>query len=389
MPMQNHVIACAECSGCGACADICPKNAIMMEFNDAGLLYPRVNESACIACDSCKTVCPCCQDHTYPPAKAAYIAVCRKTGLVERSSSGGIFAAMAETVLARRGAVYGAAIMEDDDGLDCRTVRVESDAELYKIQGSKYVHCRTDRVFREIRALLQKQTPVLFSGTSCQVAALKLFLQKEYSNLYTIDLVCHGVPELSHFREYIKSLEKKYKTTVHNVTFRNKSAAADNEGGDAFVLNLECGDSETNKLFRISIPKYLSAYYAMFLSRANYRPNCYCCPYASIKKPGDITLGDFMPTKEELERFSLDEGTTYSSVFIRTEKGRALMDMVRENCRSVEIPLEDILRHHKNLQKPSEITAAGKRYRQVYRLFGFSGLERALEIKNCLFQGKR
>ena len=215
--MKNHIKACEECSGCGACADVCPREAITLEFDSKGILYPTLDPNKCVGCEICTTVCICEKTNNYPEAKEAYIAICNEKELYMGSSSGGIFAIAARAILAQGGVVFGAVFIPDKNEIDCRIIKIDNITELYKIQGSKYVHSRTDGVFKEIRMLLEKETTVLFSGTSCQVAALKLFLNKDYGNLYTIDLVCHGVPEISQLQTYLKHLEARYKTNIKNI----------------------------------------------------------------------------------------------------------------------------------------------------------------------------
>ena len=379
--MQNHIQSNEGCSGCGACADICAKKAISIVYNQAGVLYPVVDEKKCVGCGACKQICPCCQELHDPEVKHAYIAVGKKKELCERSSSGGIFALAAEAVFSRHGIVYGAVIDREDDCLVCHHIKAEKMEDLRRLQGSKYVHSRTDGVFSEIKRLLEDGTVVLFSGTSCQVAALRLFLKKDYPNLYTVDLVCHGVPELSDFQSYIRYLERRYNCVISDLSFRSKSSGTGKKALDSYILTLQCVDNKTKKQTVRRIPHELSGYFTLFLKRANYRPNCYVCKYASVQKPGDITLGDFKPTPEEMERFSLDGSLTYSSLFVRTDKGMQLLNMIGEDCEKIEIPLDSILKHHKQMKAPSRKTPAGKRLMAVYRLFGYRALETVLKIR--------
>ena len=382
--MERHIRFDDHCCGCGACADICPKNAVTLTCGRDGYFYPEVDEDACVGCGACVNTCPCFQDVSYPAVTASYIAVSGNRGQYWKSSSGGIFAAMAEAVLKDGGEVYGAAFVSGDGPLMCRHIRVSDTGELPRIQGSKYVRSSTEGVFSEIKGSHEEGKTVLFSGTSCQTAALRLFLGKEYDRLYTVDLVCHGVPEITALQEYIAYLEKKYGISVSGISFRSKDAVAQGKSKDDFILTV-CGeDVRTKEEKTIFIPRTLSAYYALFLGRANYRKNCYSCAYASERKPGDITLGDFKPSGDEIEKYGLDKELVYSSVFVRTEKGKELMRYIDGVCEKTETAMDGMLKHHSNMRAPSRITSRGKRCLKIYDLLGYGGLEAFLKMKSFL-----
>ena len=269
------------CCACGACAAICPKGAITLQPDEDGVNYPRVNEEKCIHCDLCEKA--CAYQNQMPPLslKEVYAAVSRDTN-VEKSASGGLFASFAQAVLAQNGAVYGCALEYENGQLWPRHICVTDPKERYRLQGSKYVQSDLGNCYRDAEQRLKQGQVVLFSGTPCQVAGLKGFLRQEYSNLYTIDIVCHGVPSTKLFHEYISFEEKKLGAAVVDFHFRDKSQGWKLYGS----MTLDNGRTvyfETEE----------SSYYQMFLNSYTYRENCYTCPYASDRRPGDITIGDY------------------------------------------------------------------------------------------------
>ncbi|MBL3955360.1 Coenzyme F420 hydrogenase/dehydrogenase, beta subunit C-terminal domain, partial [Bacteroides thetaiotaomicron] len=79
--------------------------------------------------------------------------------------------------------------------------------ELEYFKGSKYVQSLVRDCFHEIKEYLQQQRVVLYIATPCQIAGLYSYLKKDYSNLLTIDLICHGVSPTSYFNNEINYLK--------------------------------------------------------------------------------------------------------------------------------------------------------------------------------------
>nr|MCR4903058.1 Coenzyme F420 hydrogenase/dehydrogenase, beta subunit C-terminal domain [Butyrivibrio sp.] len=188
-----------DCCACGACLNICPKQAISMHEDEYGFIYPVVDEKLCIGCGACKKDCSYQnKDETNVPLEC-YAAVSKNKDQAKRSASAGIFSALATKTLLNGGVVYGAAF---DKAWNVNHISIGSADELYKLQGSKYTQSNTGKTFSEVKKALIEGKNVLYSGTPCQIAGLKGFLGKDYNNLLTVDIVCHGVPNNKMFKEY-------------------------------------------------------------------------------------------------------------------------------------------------------------------------------------------
>ena len=367
-----------QCCGCGACIESCPHKAISFSQIDSGYSVPIINESKCVSCGLCKKVC------AFRPVQKAeaniqtYIAIYRAEPAYLQSASGAIFPALAEKCLERGGIVFGASMVKEDNRVICKHIGIEQKEDLCALQGSKYVKSQTVGVFSEIKMAVESGRTVLFSGTSCQVAALHSFLGKEYRNLLTVDLVCHGVPEDTLLQQYITYLENKNRYNIEGITFRTKDSPFFEEKRNTFVLVVQWQREKTGERGIEYIEHDQSAYYRLFLTRAGYRPNCYTCPFATLHKPADLTLGDFRPSMEELQRYRLNRTSVYSSVFVHTDKGVSAFKEIMPECEIKAIGIEEMLLHHLNLRQPSRITPEGERLYRMYLRGGFEKLQRAV-----------
>lgn len=380
---MNHIQSDKNCSACGACMAKCSKRAISLSEDNQGFLYPTIDKRLCVSCGACVDVCIC--DNM--PIKSentptAYISSTYDKERYDLSASGGIFGTLASVFIKAGGVVYGSSIIYENSVLECKHIRIDTVEDIHKIQGSKYVHSDTRAIFDDVCEKLNNGQKVLFSGTSCQVAALKKYLKTSYDNLFTVDLVCHGVPPISLFQKYISYIEKKYKCTIYNVSFRRKSEPGFNSHKDSYVLTLY--GNKNNKTFEKCISNKNSGYYRLFLSRAGYRPNCYSCPFARITKEGDMTLGDFVPRDFELDVYDLSTDVMYSTILINNDKGKILFQSISELCDSKQIGIETVLMHHTNLSKPSICKNGGKKLMKIEEWFGFAVLERYIYLTNFI-----
>lgn len=213
----------AACCGCKACAAVCPKKCIKMVTDREGFWYPEVDQSACINCGKCERVCPVLNRKKRQPRKfgrKAYAAINTDPEIRFQSSSGGIFTAIAEAIIDRGGVVFGAAF---DKEFAVRQVFAETKEDLAAFRGSKYVQSDMGDAYSSVLRFLQSGRIVLFSGTPCQIGALKSFLGKEYPNLITVDLICHGVPSPMVWEKYVRhrrSLDSD--SQLRTVQFRDK-----------------------------------------------------------------------------------------------------------------------------------------------------------------------
>ena len=309
--MKNHIVIKnpEQCCGCAACANICPKNAISMKEDSAGFIFPEVDESLCVNCGRCIDVCVFSEKEKGAGDESkVFAAVNTEKDVLLQSSSGGIFTALANAVLDKSGAVFGAAWNNE---LKLEHICVENKADLAKLRGSKYVQSSTGDCYRQAEEILKDGRTVCYCGTPCQIAGLKAYLGKEYENLYTIDLVCHGVPSTKMLHDDLKAVAGEKYSSIKNIKFRDKSRGWGVKGSLEF-------DNGSLKYHAGSSP-----YYFYFLKGEVYRESCYHCRFPGENRQGDITLGDYWGIKQDLiaklGNINADEGV--SCVLVNSEKG--------------------------------------------------------------------
>ena len=320
-----------NCCGCSACVNVCPRDCISMERDGEGFFYPRVDEGKCVSCGLCEQVCPVLHSPGLPEgAQEAYAAFSSPEDR-KGSSSGGVFAGFARQVLERGGLVFGAAMGENQEYAE--HVGVASLAELPKLQGSKYLQSRMGDCFRQAKKALDAGKAVLFTGTPCQIEGLKNFLGRDYENLLTADVICHGVPSEKLWQNYLEFQQRRYGSKVTNVRFRDKR-----QGWKSFsmVLTFENGKQYAKKL-------YFDLFLQLFLQDLCLRPSCYACPSRKLHRVSDITLGDFWGCDRVCPE--MDDDTGLSLVLIHSEKGQRAFDALPLNRKSV--PLDQALTANK------------------------------------------
>ena len=306
-----------KCSGCTACAAVCPVNCIEMKPDRDGFFYPHIQIETCIRCGKCEKICPVLNPKTADGHLPAAWAVknldeaCRKS-----SSSGGLFSVLAEWILARDGVVYGAAMNEQ---LQVIHRSAENSEQLVALWGSKYVASNLGNIFLEIRQHLAKERLVLFSGTPCQVEGLLAFLRRPYDNLYTVDLICHGVPTAKAWEQYCHYQAKIHGARITGANFRSKTT-----GWKQFSMELRFEDGQTYTAAQRNDP-YLQA----FLDNLCLRPSCHDCEFKGAHRRSDITIGDFWGIGTMLPKADDDRGVTLA--LVHTQKGSTLLEMCRDS----------------------------------------------------------
>ena len=300
-----------QCTGCEACSNICPQKCIAMRSDGEGFLYPDIDNERCVDCKQCSNVCPV---NKLPGNNDSSSLVFVGTLIDEneriKSSSGGVFYALAESVLDQKGVVYGASFTKE---LEVVHMGVTEKEQLYKLRGSKYVQSRIATVYSEIREHLLKKRLVLFSGTPCQIAGLKSFLRKEYDNLITCDIICHGVPSPGLFALSLKYIKSKVKKEIIKYSFRSSEIWGD------FSSNIITAD-----LKKKSLAGFSNFYMMSFMKNLCFREACYHCIYANENRIGDITLGDYWGISG-LRLLNCDISKGMSLVIANTIKGRMIL----------------------------------------------------------------
>ena len=363
----------SNCCGCGACVQICPPKAISMEIDEYGFEYPIINNDLCIECNSCKRVCHF-QNYTEnnQPIKS-YAAVSKDTTLIKKSTSGGVFATIASCVLNDNGVVFGAAMDYKNNKLWTHHIKITDISELSKLQGSKYMQSDIENCYTEAKEELIRGKIVFFSGTPCQIAGLNGFLGKEYPNLITADVICHGVGSVKMFQDYIELLESKHNAKVTAFSFRDKTVGWGLDGKYDYTKN--------GKSFGKHLYYKLSSFYSLYIKAAFYRENCYKCKYACSNRPADFTIGDFwgveksQPEVLTINSGSINEEMGISCMVINTKKGINVLEKYKDSFILESSTFEKISAHNACLVKPTEPNDIRQKVLELYKEKGFKGVD--------------
>lgn len=331
-----------KCTGCKACEQICMSGAISMQLDNEGFSYPAVDESKCVNCGLCMAVCPTENRAEFFQAQEVFAAVHKNKKILQDSSSGGVFSAIADAVLENGGVVVGCAF---DSDFRARQVVVENKALLGELRGSKYVQSDTGDTYARTKALLEQGITVFYSGTPCQIAGLKAFIGKENEKLLTADFVCHGVPSPELFVQHIDWLEKRNRHKIRQYRFRSKVSPSRQSTFDYCYHILGYPKVQSGSAV-------LDPYYFNFLNGRTYRNCCYQCPYAGEQRVSDITFADYW----NVERFhpGLTENCGVSILMINTEKGKAYLPALNKKMQLIPSKLEWIKQINYNLNRPAE-----------------------------------
>lgn len=366
------------CVGCFNCVRVCPFGALSQQEKD--FFQPRIDLNICKNCSKCLQVCPSFEKaENYAKEKPLdlFIGYCDDMELTKNSSSGGVASMIAKKIIEEGGCVYGASMVFENEKLACKHICINNLEDIKMIQGSKYVQSYTFDAVSDCIKRIKNGEKVAFFGTSCQIHGLiKTLKGIDCTNLLLVDLVCHGVPKNSLFIDYVTYLEKKYKGTVIDLSFRQKSKK--NKEINNYVIKATI--SKSDKLINKSIPLRKSGYYRLFMSMAGYRPACYSCRYANIYKPSDITLGDFY--RHEHKNIPLYQDT--SLVMVNSLKGKRIIDNL-PSLRLEQVTIDEVLKTHEQLVRPSLINKRGAKMMKIYYRNGFKGVQRYISFKNIVF----
>ena len=299
-----------KCSGCGLCANICSKNSITIVSDEMGFLRPVVDSASCVDCGLCVKKCVINNPSDLSLPQQTFAAIRKDKQKISMSSSGGVFAAIAEKVLLDGGwAVIGSTL---DSTISAKHVVVTDVNLLKNLYGSKYVQSTTTEIYEQVAVLLKNGMSVLFSGTPCQVAAVQRYT-KNHPNLFSIEVICHGVANNKMFNSYLDMYKRN---DIKMFYFRDK------EQGWSFNNKIVYNNGKEKK-----INHRMSSYMTYFLKGETYRDCCYKCPYAKPERGADITIGDFwgiLQTRPDLNnKIDIEKGV--SCVLVNTKKGMSLI----------------------------------------------------------------
>lgn len=360
MKENIKIVEKKSCCGCGACANRCPVDAIRMEWDAEGFYYPKVDETACIYCGKCTAACPALNPRSINDKEPDCYAAYADDEIRAVSSSGGIFTLAAEEILDQGGVVAGAAF---DEHFRVAHILVDNKKDLGRLRSSKYVQSTTDFVYREVEKYLKEGRQVLFTGCGCQVGGLYGFLGKDYDNLFTIDLMCHGGPSPKVFQKYLEEVHKGKQVTY--VSFRDKDYF-----GWSTEMTVKYADGDIYRKRRGEDP-----YYRAFLPCLSVRPHCQICFYSRLPRQADMTLADFWGVQKYNPAYTDGKGT--SILVTNNQKGRDMLEKIRHRLLLLE-PVERkyILTHGQPFAKPFRSNAKRDRFMKLIQKFP---MEKALE----------
>ncbi len=319
--MKSENICKAICCGCAACSAICPVGAITMQEDKRGFMIPVIDESVCIECGACQKICNSQND--FHDVKEALIAKHKNGNVYLTSQSGGAFTALSDIILAKHGVVYGAVI---DDHHELVHIRATSEIERNRMRGSKYTPSYIGDVYSLLEHDLKEGRKVLFSGTPCQVAGILKYVKVKKlieRNLYTVDILCHGVPSILLWRKMKEYYEKKYNCSVNKIELRTTSKSE--RPAMCYCINESC------------IPD--AVHRKLYYSNLALRPSCYHCQYTSIRRIGDFTIGDAWGVKEHNPSFA--DGRGVSIILINTKKVNNLRNDIQKDMYIEDVQLRD------------------------------------------------
>lgn len=300
-----------------------------MQPNHEGFLHPEIDAEKCVECGACEKACPGLNPAKNDATKPVASIVQHKDDTIRyQSTSGGAFTAIAEEVIKRGGAVYGAVMTEE---LSVKHDVVTDHEGLAKFRNSKYVQSEIGFCYQEAKKRLDSGQMVCFSGTPCQINGLYKYLGKDYENLIAVDVVCKSVPSPLVYKKYVEFKQSKegnltdvvfrdkkrgflYCTMAHYLSHKDRKAAKD----------VYRRGSESDEWLRL------------FLSGKISRRSCMTCPYQTSQRVGDFTLGDIWETGKA--DWDDNKGTTL--VHVWTKKGADFLDSIKERVRLDVYPIE-------------------------------------------------
>ena len=336
-----------KCSGCGLCKNICPVDAISMVENSEGFIYPHIDMGKCINCGKCLRYCPVENPEYNNNKNPECHAIYANDDIRMKAASGGIFSAFAEKVIKEGGVAAGAAYGEN---FSVEFKMAETLEELEPLKSSKYVQGDAKYIYRDVKEKLLAGKTVLFGGCPCQVAALYKFLEDtNLDNLYTMDIICHGVPSPKVFRKYLdENFKEKH---IYKIDFRDKTVY-----GWSTEMNIYFDDKTVFRKLHTQ-----DAYYNAFLPCMSLRKSCSKCRFSVLPRQGDITIGDFWG----IDHFdkSLNDRKGTSVVLVNNKKGRSILKQCSQLwVRDVVTPIDEALRVNKTIIQPFKPHPARKRF---------------------------
>lgn len=361
-----------KCCGCGLCAAVCKKKAITMKMDNMGFIYPEIDGNLCIECGKCVKICSYNnQEKFYTPIEC-YAALAKNKDVLSKSASGGIFATIANQFIESGGWICGAVMDFKDGRAFCYHLVTNKLDDIKRMQGSKYVQSDITDALLKINKLIQQKEKILFCGTPCQVSAIQK-LSINYEQLYTIDIIYHGVPSVHLYNEFLKCKASR-NGEICGFLFRDKSRG---KGFKAKIIEKK-GKERKERMY----PAHLLSYYHYFLKSLIYRENCYTCKYAKETRCSDMTIGDYWGIQKIFEKkIELDFEQSWSCVIINNIKGKVLLEETKTSFDLVQTQLNDIKQGNAQLSRPSQKSEERDKILKLFEKEGYKAVEKDFKRK--------
>lgn len=360
-----------NCCGCEACVQRCPCHCITMQQDIEGFLYPQIDLTHCIECGLCEKTCPIINLPSSQRCKQVLAAKAKDKDILMKSSSGGIFSLVAEYILQQNGIVFGAKFNETWEVVHDYT---ETSDNINEFRRSKYVQSRIGESFKKAEKFLKSGRLVLFTGTPCQINGLKLYLKKEYENLYTISIACHGVPSPKIWKLYLNEIiTTNPNMRISSINFREKT-----NGWINYKFKLELHSVFNNQQICIQMDYHDNIFMKAFLQNLILRPSCEDCKIKVYKNLSDITIGDLWGVSETYPELDSELGISF--LLINTNKGELLLNKLDIEKHTIDLnkiriynggllnnfrPHKDREVYFKNISKMKKFSCYTNRFVQV------------------------
>lgn len=348
------------CSGCSACMNVCPKKCIRMVSDEEGFLYPVVDKTKCVNCGLCEKICPVLNKKRSKTNNSKAFACFNKDLDVRmKSSSGGIFSLLAKYILSNNGVVFGASF---NDNFEVEHIAIDKSEDLHKLRTSKYVQSKIGQTYSEAKKFLDEDRLVLFTGTPCQIEGLLNYLGKDYENLLTQDIVCHGVPSPLVWKKYLLYQKEKFGADIKNISFRYKNKKA----MPYFVRFVFDNEKIYQKKY------YKDFMMKAFLKHLCLRPACHQCAFKDKNRRSDITLADFWGVNFIAPR--INDGRGISLVLIHSQKGELMFEKIAENIEKLEVDFEKSIKHNPSMTTSTKPSKKREKFMEELQLLEFKDL---------------
>lgn len=351
-----------DCTLCGACRSACPVDAIQMTAPYLDFFYPEIDQARCLHCGQCDRACPI----LHPPERTeetalsrAYAAKCAEEAMRMRSSSGGVFYALADRMLRDGGAICGAVF---DESFHVKHLLSHRREDLLRMMGSKYAQSEMGTCYRDVKRELDAGHPVLFSGCPCQIAGLRSYLGKSYPRLLLVELICHGIPSDSMLQAYIKYQEKRHGAPLTQLEFRSKV-----KGWHRSAVRIEFANGKVS-----SQPMTLDTYMQGYFRCITLKEACFSCKFRNFASGSDFTIGDFWGAEVALP--ALDDNKGLSVVIAHSQKAEDFLPTLPLEV--VPVEMETVIQYNQSLVRSF---SAGVQREAFYTFAATHGLEAAIK----------